>query len=248
MRNERERKHYANAKLAYAALMKFYPFTLEDLDGEEWRPILGYEDYHESNYGRTKSFKKSKPIIMRPKLQTDGYLFVTLRKNGKQKNFRISRLVASCFIPNPDNKEEVNHIYGCPFNCHVSNLEWNTSTENKQHAVRMGFIKSGEESPKAKLTDKQALYIRENPENLTQQQLAEKFGIPFQRVSKIQLGKIYRTAGGTAHERKLQRIADDVREEIRNLYIFGSREFGTNALAKKYGVDNKTIWYIVNKG
>lgn len=248
MRNERERKRYADAKLAYAALMKFYPFTLEDLAGEQWCPIPGYEDYYESNYGRTKSLKKGKPIIMRPKLQTDGYLFVTLRGNGKQKNFRVSRLVAFCFIPNPDNKKEVNHIHGCPFNCHVSNLEWNTSAENKRHAVRMGFIKSGDENSNAKLTNKQALYIRENPENLTQQQLADKFGIPFQRVSKIQLGKIYRTAGGIIHERKLQRIADDVREEIRRLYVFGSREFGTTALGKKFGVDSKTIWYIVNKG
>ncbi|MBQ4495575.1 MAG: NUMOD4 motif-containing HNH endonuclease [Selenomonadaceae bacterium] len=248
MRNEKERRRYADAKIAYAALMMFYPFTLEDLPSEECRPIPDWEDYHESNYGRTKSFKKGKVMIMRPKLQTDGYLFVTLRKANKQKNFRISRLVATCFVPNLEEKPEVNHIDGHPLNNHVSNLEWATSLENRQHAVHMGFIKSGEDNYQAKLTNEQVIYIRNNPNGLTQQQLADEFCLPFQRISKIQLGKIYRNAGGIIHECKLQRVPDVIREQIRAEYVFGSREFGLSALAKKYHVDSKTIWYIVNKG
>ena len=51
-KTEAERLHYEDAKLAYAALMKCYPFTLEDLPGEEWKVIPNYEDYHGSNYGR----------------------------------------------------------------------------------------------------------------------------------------------------------------------------------------------------
>lgn len=53
----RRKELYADYKLAYAALMLCYPFGLEDIDGEEWRNIEGYEGiYQISNYGRVKSF------------------------------------------------------------------------------------------------------------------------------------------------------------------------------------------------
>ena len=59
-----ERK--ADAKQAYVALMKFYPFTLENLDGEQWRDIAGYEGrYQVSTMGRVKSLCKSKEMIIK---------------------------------------------------------------------------------------------------------------------------------------------------------------------------------------
>ena len=71
-RNER----YADYKLAYAALMLCYPFGLENLDGEQWRDVAGYEGrYQISNYGRVKSFCKGDVKIRRPDLKKKGLKF-----------------------------------------------------------------------------------------------------------------------------------------------------------------------------
>lgn len=62
-------------------------------------------------------------------------------KNRKKKRYKIHRLVAITFIPNIDNKPEVNHIDGNKENNCISNLEWTTSSENMQHAFKMGLAK-----------------------------------------------------------------------------------------------------------
>ena len=76
---------------AYEALMKFYPFTLDDLDGEQWRPISGYEGlYQISNFGRVKSFKQGKVIILKPNF-FNGYLRIKLLKSGERMYFQIGK-------------------------------------------------------------------------------------------------------------------------------------------------------------
>lgn len=119
---------------------------------EIWRNIAGYEGlYQVSNLGRVKSLPRMKinkligkhfvkEKIMKLHLSSSGYLSVGLTKNGKQVGYRVHRLVAQAFIPNLNNKEEVNHINGVKVDNRVENLEWCTSSENTIHAMRTGLI------------------------------------------------------------------------------------------------------------
>lgn len=105
-----------------------------------WREIPGYDGkYYISNFGQVYTLKTNK--LLKQNYNTTGYLHLALSHKGKMKTCKIHRLVAIAFIPNPNNKNEVNHIDGVKENNHVDNLEWNTSDENLDHAVMMGKIK-----------------------------------------------------------------------------------------------------------
>ncbi len=134
------RKRYEQEfKPAYDALMKFYPFTIEALNGEEWRDIPGHKAvYQVSNFGRVKSFARSlKGKILKPILTNSGYLIVSLSRTSR---IFVHVLVAQCFVPNPDTKPQVNHKDGRKLNCSADNLEWVTKLENEQHSEQV-FIK-----------------------------------------------------------------------------------------------------------
>lgn len=68
------------------------------------------------------------------------YRAVVLRINNKQRQAYVHRLIAECFIPNPENKPEVNHIDGNGLNNSVNNLEWVTRSENMRHAFKTGLM------------------------------------------------------------------------------------------------------------
>ena len=143
----------------YLMFIALYPFGLEDLPGEIWAWISGYEGlYQISNFGRVKSFPKRNfhgTIILKPVIQKGGYLQVLLCKGGNERYFRVHRLVAQAFIPNPNNLPEVNHKFGNKFDNYVENLEWSTKSANIQHAFEMGLNPKGEAHHGAKLTDEQ---------------------------------------------------------------------------------------------
>lgn len=122
---------------------------------ENWKHIDGYVGkYMISDKGRVKSceykFKDSlgREYINKPQIIKSSYknsskalkknaskrVVVGLSKNGKKKQYQVSRLVAEAFIPNPDNKETVNHIDGDTQNNAKENLEWMSRKENVQHA------------------------------------------------------------------------------------------------------------------
>ena len=69
----------------------------------------------------------------------NGYMFVIIFYNGTRKNSYVHRLVAEKYIPNPENKKQVNHINGDKFDNRVCNLEWVTCKENISHAWESGL-------------------------------------------------------------------------------------------------------------
>lgn len=84
-----------------------------------------------------------------------GYKRVTLSIKGKNKHFRVHRLVSQVFIKNPDNLPQVNHINGNKLDNNVTNLEWVTAKDNMRHAYFIGLRYEG-------LTNEQKDFIREH--------------------------------------------------------------------------------------
>lgn len=119
--------------------------------------------------------------------QKGGYLSCMI--NGRDE--RVHRILAICFIPNPYNKPEVNHINGIRYDNHLGNLEWVTHRENVQHAYDTGLTKPGygEELYNAKLSCDDVTYIRNNyiprdPE-FGQAALSRKFGVSQKTVYAV---------------------------------------------------------------
>lgn len=100
----------------------FSPLTLIDME-EIYKDVIGYEGLYEvSNQGNVKSLKRNK--ILSPGIVNGGYFTVVLCKNGEVKHYRVHRLVAEAFIPNPARLPEINHINKDKTDNRAENLEW----------------------------------------------------------------------------------------------------------------------------
>ena len=129
------------------------------MNEEIWKPIKGFENLYEvSDLGRVRSLTRYKKIL-KPIPNKFGYGFVTLYKNKKAIRKAVHRIVAETFIPNLENKREVNHISGVKTDNRVCNLEWNTSQENRLHAIKNNLWKHVVK--KVKQYDLQGNFIKE---------------------------------------------------------------------------------------
>lgn len=129
---------------------------------EIWEDVKGYEGlYKVSKNGLIKSMPKYRfnyELILKNTLNNSGYLVVALYGHKKSgSSLRVHRIVAQAFIPNPENKKEVNHKNGIKTDNRLENLEWSTRSENALHSYKTGLQKShrigvsGSKSPVAKL-------------------------------------------------------------------------------------------------
>ena len=105
--------------------MKAHPIHSDYLITEEG-------DVYSTKYGKLKKRKQQ--------TSDKGYKIIVLWNNGKIKNYRVNRLVAETYIPNPDNLPEVNHKDEVKSNNNVANLEWSTHAYNTQYSQAMSWI------------------------------------------------------------------------------------------------------------
>lgn len=161
----------------------------EDLPGEVWRDLVGYEGvYQVSNFVRFKSFHRGRVSILLP-YEAGRYSTVCLVKNGVGKTVAVHRVVALAFVPNPDpvNKTDVHHINNNKHDNRPENLMWVTTQENVRYAWRdgLGFANRS-------LSVEQVRCIRANLEGLTQASFAERFGVSVATIAGVQNGRYYR--------------------------------------------------------
>lgn len=115
-----------------------------NLDNTLWKDIpswRGLYQAHPEGYIRSvpRNGTRRKPHIMAISVDAYGYGVCKLRNKDKVVSAKVHRLIAETFVPNPDNKPQVNHKDGNKLNNHYTNLDWVTPSENILHAKRLGL-------------------------------------------------------------------------------------------------------------
>ena len=160
------------------------------------KEVKGYEGLYEvDESGVVYSVRRNRSL--NPIKMKSGYSYVHLCNGKNTKLARIHRIVASAFIPNTENKPQVNHINGDKSDNRVNNLEWCDAKYNMRHAQKLGlFTPEGENNPVSKLTSKEVEKIREEYKRGTKEfgicALGEKYGVSDVMISKIVTGKSWK--------------------------------------------------------
>ena len=101
---------------------------------EQWKNVVGYEGLYEvSSVGRVRN-KKTKRNL-KPDKDKNGYLRICLYKEGIAKKYFVHRLVAKAFVPNPENKPQIDHINTIKTDNYYKNLRWATPIENSNNKL-----------------------------------------------------------------------------------------------------------------
>lgn len=157
---------------------------------ELWKPLEEYKGIEVSSVGRIRKAankrRKERILTEFPK-DRDGYCRCSVQRlDGTWTSQPVHRLVAISFIPNPMNKQAVNHIDGNRTNNKVENLEWVTPKENVIHSFKFGSRREYKKVPKKTLlTDFQISQIDKLRELYTVNQIAKLFNIEYQSLKNI---------------------------------------------------------------
>jgi hypothetical protein len=161
---------------------------------EVWKDIPDYEGYQASNLGNIRSVDRKvknsngreyyvKGTSIKKTLSKNGYYVVRLTK-AKLERF-VHRLVGFAFIPNPENKPQINHINGVKTDNRLENLEWCTNRENIEHARVTGLKYTV-------LNKDQVFEIRYGLKGYKHREIGQMYNINPSLVSYIRLGKIWK--------------------------------------------------------
>lgn len=152
---------------------------------------MGFKTFTLDDYEITKDgkvFNKKWKRYVKPQPNGMGYLRVHIA--GRM--YFVHRLVAEKYVPNPENKPQVNHKDGNHLNNCADNLEWVTNRENSLHALQNGMMWIEERHPMAKLKRENVTYIKSHPE-MSRNELAEMFNVSPRTITDIRSGKTWKT-------------------------------------------------------
>lgn len=153
------------------------------MNSQNVRPIAAAPKYTISESGEIRNRKSGR--ILKQWLNEFGYPRVRLMTASGQKNFRVNRLMAIAFIPNPEGLPEVNHIDGVKTNNRIDNLEWCSCRDNMRHAYSNGVIVR-------KLAPDNVRNIRYLIQSgMKQNRIASLYDVSIATVSDIKLGKTW---------------------------------------------------------
>lgn len=184
---------------------------------EIWKPVLNYEGLYEiSNLGRLKSLDrrakkkdgslgfKPEKIFKRTIIKNKNYRQYNLTKNKKANLHYAHRLVATAFIPNPENKPQVNHLDGIKDNNKVENLEWCTCSENIKHSHRLGLSSNkGKSLGKSNLSPHIVAEIKFLlRKGVSVRELSEKFNTSKSNIYSIKAGRVWSNIGSISFSDK----------------------------------------------
>lgn len=161
------------------------------------KSIEGYADYLISDSGEVYSNKRNNQIQLKKIINSRGYYYVNLCKNGKYKSVSIHRLVGKAFVNNECNHEVLNHIDGNKLNNHYTNLEWCTIQHNMKEASRLGLLKIKRGAESNLYSGKLNLIIANNIRNdykstkYSCRQLAQKYNVSKATIINILHDRIY---------------------------------------------------------
>lgn len=231
--------------------MKNQPYwkdlSLNDLEGELWSSVLGYEGLYEvSNLARIKSLGRwsfgrnqtkrfIKPRIFKQQL-TNGYLRVCLTdSDGNEKSKLVHILVSDAFIEK-NGKPIINHLKGVKTNNLVNELERATHKENCQHALKTGLSPEiGGTHHNAKLDEEKVIEIIKS--TLSAKELSEKYNVTIENIYSVRTGNTWSHVTGIVYSKKKFLDKDIV------LSIFNSKST-PEYLAIQYNVKISQVWDI----
>ena len=176
------------------------------METEIWKKVPNYSTYEVSSFGRLKTFNwknHGTEAIMKPALDGSGYLRTMLKRDdGKIHTIKVHRIVGSAFIPNPEDKPQINHKNGIRSDNRLSNLEWCTASENVKDSFASGRSNNqGMNCPTSILTDDQVREIRADyvggnrnqyTGGLTRQKLADRYGVKLGAIKNILMNKTWK--------------------------------------------------------
>lgn len=175
---------------------------------EIWKDIPDYKGYYQvSNLGRVKGlkytfwakkqFRTLPERILKPNKNKNGYFYVVLHKNKKGKTWKVHKLVALAFIPNPENKKCIDHIDTNKENNNVNNLRWCTHKENMSNSItKKKLIDAGAFQITKEMREKAKIGYLKN-----KKQILQKIKLAVEKPIKcIETEKIYKSITTAATE------------------------------------------------
>lgn len=226
-------------------------FSQEDLALETWRDIPGYIDHYEaSTIGRIRNKRTGKILKLTP--NASGYCIIHLYTDsvcGKKmsKLVRVHRLIAQTFIPNPDNKPDVDHIDTNTLNNRVENLRWVTSKENSRNEATLQKVSamwegSAEDNPRKR----QAIAILGSDRARIRHRAVVGSDAYRANMSKVMhsaevQGKLKQVYSDPAVISRKSKGQNKYKHPVRCVEITGSFWESVSAAARATGIDRRTI-------